>query len=239
MKILYRIYQFCIAYPLLLVATLLTAVSTTIGCLLGGGKWWGYFPAHLWSKCWCVLMGVKVIVENHHLIDHSTSYVFVANHQSSYDIFSIYGYLNHSFRWMMKKSLEKIPLVGTACKCAGHIMVDRSSPTAILNTLELAKKQLKNGASIVVFPEGTRSIDGKMTNFKRGAFKLATDFQLPILPITIDGAYKVMRRDSLLINPGTIRLILHEPIKIDQDINLVDLMDKTHKIIKQDLTLQS
>ena len=157
-------------------------------------------------------MFVRVEVRNRHLINKRTSYVFVANHQGAYDIFSIYGYLGHNFRWMMKKSLEKVPFVGLACKSSGHIMVDRSSPSAIKATMDEAKEKLRDGMSLVVFPEGNRSLNGRMKEFKRGAFKLALDFNLPVVPITIDGSFKVLPRTTYNITPGKIILTIHEPI---------------------------
>ena len=102
--IFYRIYQICIMLPLLLVATVLCGFVTVAGCALGGGKWWGFKPASLWGRLWCVLAGVRVQVRGRDNINPGTSYVFVANHQGAYDIFSIYGYLHHDFRWVMKQS---------------------------------------------------------------------------------------------------------------------------------------
>ena len=160
--------------PVLLVSTVITATVTAIGSILFGGRWWGYWPAHIWARIFCLFTMVKVTVKGRDNISSGTSYVFVANHQSAYDIFAIYGYLNHNFKWMMKKSLEKIPLVGYSCKRSGHIMVDRSTPQAIRQTIENAEKQLKNGMSLVVFPEGSRSFTGKIGRFKRGAFMLAS-----------------------------------------------------------------
>ncbi len=212
MKYVLRFYQWIIACPILVVLTILTATITIVLSLLGMGKWAGYYPPKLWAKCWCWLMFVRVEVRNRHLIDKNTSYVFVANHQGAYDIFSVYGYLGHNFRWMMKKSLEKVPFVGIACKSSGHIMVDRSSPSAIKSTMDEAKSKLKNGMSLVVFPEGTRTRNGKMQPFKRGAFKLALDFNLPVVPITIDGSYKVLPRNTYNITPSKIVLTIHAPI---------------------------
>ena len=212
MKYLLRIYQWVIVCPILLTLTILTAVLTVLLSLLGMGKWAGYYPPKLWAKFWCWLMFVRVEVRNRRFIDKKTSYVFVANHQGAYDIFSIYAYLNHNFRWMMKKSLEKVPFVGIACKSSGHIMVDRSSPSAIKATMDEAKEKLRDGMSLVVFPEGARSWDGKMRPFKRGAFKLALDFNLPVVPITIDGSFKVLPRTTYNITPGKIVLTIHEPI---------------------------
>lgn len=215
MKYLFRIYQWLIAIPVLAVATILTALSTSIGSILGGGKWWGYYPPMLWSRLFCLLMFVRVSVEGRENIDRKTSYVFISNHQGAYDIFTIYGYLNHNFKWMMKKSLEKIPFVGFACKRCGHIFVDRSCPSAIKNTMNIAKKTLRGGMSLVVFPEGARTWNGKMRAFKKGAFKLAVDFDLPIVPLTINGSFDVMPRTTYNIKPGKIKLIIHKPITIE------------------------
>ena len=214
MKILSFLYQWLVAIPILVVVTIIIALATSIGSILFGGKWWGYYPPHFWAKCWCWLFFIKVKVENLELIDKQTSYVFVANHQSSYDIYSIYGFLGHNFKWMMKKSLEKVPFVGMACRCAGHIMVDRSSAAAVKKTMDNAKRTLRDGMSLVVFPEGARTWNGKMRSFKRGAFKLAADFNLPLVPITINGAFDVMPRTTYMIKPGrTITLTIHRPIE--------------------------
>lgn len=211
--LLYRIYQIFIMLPLLLVATILAATTTVVGCALGGGKWWGFYPASLWGRLWCILAGVKVDVRGRSNIDTSTSYVFVANHQGAYDIFSIYGYLHHDFRWMMKQSLRRIPLVGFSCAVSGQIFVDNSTPSAIRRTMQKAERQLSEGRSVVVFPEGSRTPDGKLHAFKRGAYTLAVEFGLPVVPVTIDGAYRVMPRTAWLPRPGRITLTIHRSIE--------------------------
>lgn len=207
-----RLYQFLIAAPLLIVLTVLAALLTSIGSLLGGGRFWGYWPAHLWARAFCVLCLVRVTVEGRENISRKTSYVFVANHQGAFDIFSIYGYLNHDFRWMMKKGLERIPLVGYSCKVSGHIYVDNSSPAATRHTMAEAEKRLRDGMSVVVFPEGSRTRDGRMHRFRRGAYMLAMEFALPVVPITIDGAFGILPRGASLPRPGHIKLTIHKPI---------------------------
>lgn len=228
----YRIYQFLIMMPVLLVLTILTATTTIVGSALGMGKTFGYYPAHWWARAFCWFTLVKVVVKGRENIDPDTSYVFVANHQGAYDIFSIYGYLNHQFRWMMKKGLMKIPLVGYSCKVAGHIYVDNSTPGAVRATMQTAEKQLSKGMSVVVFPEGSRSLDGRMHSFRRGAFTLATEFKLPVVPITVDGAYKVMPRKAWLPRYGTITLTIHKPIEAGPDgHDLPSLMEESYKAI--------
>ena len=218
MKILfYRIYLLVVALPLLLVATVLCGFATMAGCALGGGHWWGYHPAALWGRLFCILTFVKVSVRGRDNINPDTSYVFVANHQGAYDIFSIYGYLRHDFRWMMKQGLRNIPIVGYSCAISGQVFVDNSSPAAIRRTMQAAEKQLAAGRSVVVFPEGSRTLDGHLHAFKRGAYTLAVEFGLPVVPITIDGAYHVMRRNTWLPRPGHIVLTIHKPIEAGSD----------------------
>lgn len=232
MMFFYRIYQFLIMIPLMLVITVLTSLTVALGSMAFGGKFWGYYPAKYWSRLMAWLTLVRVTVRGRENVRKGTSYVFVANHQGAYDIFAVYGWLDHNFVWMMKKSLERIPLVGFACKCAGHIFVDRSSPTALHETMATAERRLAGGRSVVVFPEGTRTKTGRLGTFKRGAYLLATEFNLPVVPITIDGAYKVMPITARLPRPGNIRLTIHKPIEAAEgghDLNA--LIDQSRNAI--------
>lgn len=232
----YRIYQICVMLPLMLVITVITALTVAIGSILFGGRIWGYYPAMIWSRLMAWLTFVRVTVSGRENVSKGTSYVFVANHQGAYDIFSIYGWLGHNFKWMMKKGLQKIPLVGYACLRAGHIYVDKSSPTAIRHTMEKAEKQLAGGMSVVVFPEGTRSHTGRLGTFKRGAYMLATEFGLPVVPITIDGSYDVMPLSAKLPRPGHIHLTIHKPIIAqDNKHDLTALMQQSRDAIASSL----
>lgn len=213
MMFLYRIYQFVVMLPVLLVATVLAVVFTLLGTIVGLGRSAGYYVPKWWARVFCFMTFVRVKVYGRENISKGQSYVFVANHQGAYDIFAIYGYLGHNFRWMMKKALEKIPLVGFTCRVSGHIYVDTSTPAATRETMETAEKRLAGGMSVVIFPEGARTPDGKLKRFKRGAYILATEFSLPVVPVTIDGAYSVMPRSARLPRPGVIKLTIHRPIE--------------------------
>ena len=229
---IYRIWFFLIALPILVVITILTATVTVIGCALGGGKFWGYYPAAFWGKCFCWLSLVRVTVRGRENIDRHTSYIFVANHQGAYDIFSIYAGLPHPFRWMMKASLRSIPVVGYACQVSHQIYVDNSSPAALKHTMERAQTLLSHGTSLMVFPEGARTWDGKMRRFKRGAFTLAQEFQLPVVPVTIDGAFKVMPRFRKTPRPGHITITIHKPIAPpDSPRSLIAVADESARTI--------
>jgi 1-acyl-sn-glycerol-3-phosphate acyltransferase len=155
-------------------------------------------------------------------VNPKQSYVFVANHQSALDVFAVYGWLPNNFKWMMKKELRKIPFVGTACAVAGHIFVDRSNPRAALQSVELVKKELVDGISTVIFPEGTRTKTGEMGRFKQGAFKIAMDLKLPVVPLSLSGFYDAMPSGKAFVNPhARVHLHIGEPVDLSQfeDIN--------------------
>ena len=192
LTILYRIYQLLIVLPLGLLATLLTALSTSLGCMLGNGNFWSYWPGRLWGIVMCRLCLFPVHVEGRENIKPGQSYIFMSNHQGAFDIFLIYGFLRRPFKWMMKKSLRKVPFVGYACEKADFIFVDNSSPAAVQQTMEQAREILRDGMSLMIFPEGTRTKTGEVGRFKKGGFILAQEVGLPIIPITLDGPFQVL-----------------------------------------------
>ena len=214
MKILYYIYQLIVFLPLFIVLTILTALTTIVGCTLGGSRVWGYWPGRIWSWLTCRLLLLPVKVEGRDKLDAKASYVFVANHQGSMDIFLIYGFLHRNFKWMMKKSLKKIPLVGFACQKARFIFVDRGSQHGVKRTIQDARKTLQGGMSLMVFPEGSRTFTGQMRPFSKGAFMLADELQLPVVPITISGSFEVLPRTKgfNFVSYHRMHLVIHDPI---------------------------
>lgn len=214
MRLLYCIYQVFVAFPITIVATIITALVTGLGCTLGNGHFWGYFPGHCWSWIITRVFLLPVKVEGRENIEHGHSYVFVANHQGAFDIFLIYGFLRRNFKWMMKHQLKKIPFVGYACKKSHQIFVDKRGPSKIRQTYDNARKTLSSGMSVVVFPEGARSFTGHMGTFKKGAFMLADELQLPVVPLTINGTFDVMprTRDWHFAKWHPLTLTIHQPI---------------------------
>ncbi len=215
MKYIYRLYQTCIVLPVFLLASVVTALTTVVGCLVGNGHTWGYYPGKYWSRLIVRMMLLPVKVEGREHLRQDQSYVFVANHQGAFDIFLIYGFLNRNFKWMMKRSLRKVPLVGTACVYAHHIFVDRSGVSKIKATYDEARAVLRDGMSLVVFPEGARTFTGHMGKFRRGAFMLADELQLPVCPLTINGSFQVMprMRDWHWVEWHPLTLTIHKPIE--------------------------
>jgi len=213
-RVIFFVYQWLFAFPILLVITILVAVSTILLSPLLPNSTLSYYPARCWARVFCSLCFVKVKVSGLEYLEGGQSYVFALNHQSIFDVFVVYGWFPIIFKWMMKAELRKIPLVGKACEAAGHIFLDRSSPIAAKRSLQKAGASLKNGVSLVVFPEGTRTYTGEMSSFKRGAFRVATDLSLPVVPVTLRGSFDRLPRNSVNVLPGTIEIIISPPIDI-------------------------
>ncbi|HPD65211.1 MAG TPA: lysophospholipid acyltransferase family protein [Bacteroidia bacterium] len=167
-----------------------------------------------WAQIILFLTPVKTKIYGRNNIQKNKSYVIIANHSSQYDILLLYAKLGVDFKWVMKKELRAIPGLGAACERMEHIFIDRSTPLGALDTIEKAKKRIVNGTSVIFFPEGTRSRNGEISSFRRGAFKFAFDLGLPILPVTISGTYNVLPPKSWNVRPGTISLHIHPPIDI-------------------------
>lgn len=213
-KILYKVYQTFIAIPILAIATIVTVLEIAIGTAIGNGHFWGYYPGRWWGRIFIKTLLLPVTVEGLEHLEKDQSYVFVANHQGAFDIFLIYGYLGRNFKWMMKHQLRKIPFVGYACEKSHQIMVDRRGPSKIRKTIDDARAILEQGYSVTVFPEGARSFTGHMGKFKKGAFMLADELQLPVVPLTINGSFDVLprQRGFSLVDWHPLRLTVHEPI---------------------------
>lgn len=215
MKYLYRTYQLLIALPLIAIYTVITSLMVIIGCTIGNGHFWGYYPGKWWAQFIIRILMLPVKVEGRENLVKGQSYVFVANHQGSFDIFLIYGFLCRNFKWMMKRQLRQMPFVGKACEAAHHIFVDKRGASKIRATYDNARQTLQGGMSLVVFPEGARTFTGHMGVFKRGAFMLADDIELPVVPLTINGSFDIMprTRDMKWVLWHPLRLTIHKPIQ--------------------------
>ena len=211
----YVLYQFLIAWPLFLVLTIFTALFTI--CFV---HWRNAEFVHreqqFWSKASFRLMFLPVSVDGFEHIQPNQSYVFVANHQSMFDVWLVYGWLPVVFKWLMKAELRRIPFVGTACKAAGHIFVERNNAKASVESLREIEKQLTGGVSTVIFPEGTRTRNGEIGRFKRGAFQIALDLGLPVIPLSISGCYEIMPKGALTVHHHPAHMHVGEPIDLKQ-----------------------
>jgi 1-acyl-sn-glycerol-3-phosphate acyltransferase len=174
----------------------------------------GYFAhwcARTWSRWILRTTGVHVDVSGLEQLDPKGTYVFVANHQSIYDIPILFGSLPHQLRIIAKESLGNFPVIGWHLRRTGHMLVDRSRPDRA-KIFGWASRLTSNGLSLILFPEGTRSRDGHVAKFKGGSFFLALEAGLPVVPLSIVGSRHVMLKGRLAAYPGRVRLVVHPPI---------------------------
>jgi 1-acyl-sn-glycerol-3-phosphate acyltransferase len=159
------------------------------------------------------IAGVRIVMEGEENIPAGAC-LFMANHTSAVDPVAVYVAIPRRIAFMAKKELFRIPLIGWAMQLAGFIPVDRSSREAAAASADVAAEQLRAGASMVIYPEGTRSPDGRLLPFKRGGFLMAIRGGRPLVPMTITGAEHLLPKGEMWIRPGEIRLRFHPAIDV-------------------------
>ncbi len=169
--------------------------------------------ARFWGRAILVVSRIPVEVEGLSNIVPGQSYIFMANHQSNFDIPVLLGYLPVQFRWLAKAELFKIPVFGRAMRGAGYVPIDRFNQESAFESIRQAAGKIKYGVSVMIFPEGTRSPDGRIKPFKKGGFVMAVDSGVPIVPIVIRGTREIMAKGQLRINTGDVRMVIKAPIE--------------------------
>ncbi|MDM8526471.1 lysophospholipid acyltransferase family protein [Desulfococcaceae bacterium HSG8] len=169
--------------------------------------------AGIWAKSILLASCVPVRVRGISNLDPARSYIYMANHQSLYDIPVLLAHLPVQFRWLAKTELFRIPIFGQAMYRAGYISIDRSDRKSAFNSLKMAAETIRNGVSVLIFPEGTRSKDGNIVPFKKGGFVLAVDSGVPVVPVIIHGTGSIMAKKDLLIRPGDVILEIRTPVE--------------------------
>jgi 1-acyl-sn-glycerol-3-phosphate acyltransferase len=177
--------------------------------------------ARLWGRVALRTNGVRVRLEGMEHICGQGPYIFMSNHQGSYDIFALLGHLPFHFKWLAKKELFSIPLLGWAMAAAGYISVDRKGTRDTVKAMNGAAQKIRNGVSVVVFPEGSRSPNGSIQPFKKGGVRLAIKSKVPIAPVASVGSREIMPKDRLSLAPGEIRIRIGESIQT-RDCSLKD-----------------
>ena len=181
--------------------------------------------ARAWARAILATTGVRVQVSGLEHLQPGRSYVFAANHQSIYDIPIVFTSIPWQLRIVAKESLGRIPFMGWHLHRAGHLLVNRRNPGA--DIVEKMARLVRDGSSLIVFPEGTRSADGVVGRFKKGSFAVAVDAGLPVVPVTITGSSHVMKKGRLMVCPGQVQLVVHPPVPTagiarDQVLSLAD-----------------
>lgn len=185
-----------------------------------------------WGKGCNWAGGLKITIKGGENIPIDTPAIFVSNHQSNFDIPIIYSSLPIQFSWLAKQELFRVPLFGAAMKSVGCIPIDRSNRRKMMHSINAAARKIKDGTSVIIFPEGTRSPDGQLQPFKKGALLIAAKAKVPVIPIAIHGSYQRLPKDKFQVSSGRVSIEFLPPINTDTDnSNLDELTDNAHQQI--------
>lgn len=196
-------------------STILWATVSILGSLVSGSGRLQHFCMRRWSKDNLWLSRARVEIEGLDNIAPVRPQILVANHSGLHDILSLAAHLPIQFRWIAKKSLFRVPFMGWHMRRSGYIAIDRENPRDAAKSIMDAAGVIRNGVNAIAFPEGTRSRTGSLGDFHSGAFSLALRTGVPLVPITLDGSYRVIAPKTLQVNPGTVIRI-----KVDRPIDL-------------------
>jgi 1-acyl-sn-glycerol-3-phosphate acyltransferase len=199
--------------PLISVYTIVLGTLSLSSSLVDRRGRFAHRCARWWAKLILGTTGVRVHACGAERVRQDASYVFASNHQSIYDIPIVFATIQRDLRIVAKASLGRFPFLGWHLRLAGHVLVDRDRPGA--GVVKRMRRLVADGASVIVFPEGTRSVDGNVGRFKGGIFLMAIETQLPIVPVTIEGSRHVMKKGRLMVCPGEVTLTVHDPIPTD------------------------
>lgn len=201
-----------IIFPFFFIATFVFSFLAFVSAFWDPSGNLSHRVASQWATVLLKLTGVRVEILNLETLTPGQPYIFAANHQSAFDILALLSKLKVQFRWLAKDSLFRIPLFGWAMKRTGYIPINRSQAKQAYQSLLQAAQKIKEGTSVVIFPEGTRQQGGPMGPFKKGGFVLSLKSRQPIVPVSIQGSGQILPKKGLTITPGTIRVILGKPI---------------------------
>lgn len=187
----------------------------------------------IWTKAVLFIYGIKVNIYGQENIDAGKGKIYISNHASYLDIFVQLAYLPDNVRMIYKKEINKVPLLGWAMMCAGFVALDRDRVRDAMKSLDKAAERVRNGLSVVIYPEGTRTSDGNVGEFKRGMFFLADKSKADIIPVSLSGTFKLMPGGSSKVKPGTVDMVIDKPVKYRKDKELLnEIRDIVIKNIK-------
>ncbi len=213
----YRMIRFIGLNSLIIIHTILFCLWAGVMTLFGfSGRSIHFRVAVPWARVILWLSGTKVDVKGRESVDPEIPRIYMTNHQSYFDIWGLLAFLPVDFKFILKQELMKIPLLGFAMRRAGYIGIERKDPRKAVHSLRIAAERIKNGASVLIFPEGTRSIDGHLQEFKRGGFKLALKSGCDIVPVVVKGSMHIMPKGSFRIRKGNFALSIGNPIPVGE-----------------------
>lgn len=219
--------------PIIILFTgLMSLLSVCCSFVDGSGKS-QHWCARNWSRLIFWVSRVHLAVKGLDKLEPGKGYVFVSNHISIFDIWAFLAHIPFQFRFAAKISLFRIPFLGWHMRRIGYIPVDHRNPRRTLQSYAKVAERIENGISVAIFPEGSRTTDGVVSEFKRGAFMLPRHAKAPIVPVTIIGSHLRLKRGRILIYPGPMEMVVHDPITWEEyrEWNLAELAARTRDIV--------
>jgi 1-acyl-sn-glycerol-3-phosphate acyltransferase len=191
------------------------------------------YVARPWAKTILWASGIKVRAKGQENVDPHFPRIYMTNHQSYFDIFALLACLPVNFKFILKQELMRIPFLGIAMRRARYIGIERKDPRKAVQSINEAAEKIKSGASVLIFPEGTRSIDGRLQPYKKGGFHLALRSGCDIVPVTICDSYRIVPKGSLKVNKGDFSMHIGKPISIKgyDKTNMTQLMENVRNVM--------
>lgn len=217
------------------VTTVLGIVAIVAG-LVTGRRTIVFRLGRIWARAHLKVMGIAPVYSGLEHAEGLNPRIFLANHISALDIWVLTAVLPVTTRFVSKRSVFWIPVLGQAMALAGFIPIDRKDRASAIRSLSSVAEPIRRGASVILFPEGTRSRDGRLGRFKRGAFHLALDAGVPVVPVAISGTFQVIRPRSIIVRPGAVHVTFAPPIDVAAYAgNLDGLVEKVRSEIASHL----
>jgi 1-acyl-sn-glycerol-3-phosphate acyltransferase len=216
------------------IATLLLSLVALISIPLDRSGKTYHWSAKTWARIILWVYRIRITVRGQERLDPARHYIYVSNHASGFDIPVVLAGINDQIRIVLKKELTRIPIWGWALKWGYYIPIDRSNPKTAVRSLEDAAQRMREGASVLLFAEGTRTLDGNLQQFKRGAFSLAVKSEVPVVPLTINHSFGIQPKGTLQVRGGSVVLVLGDPIPTSGPEGITDdrrLMERVHQVI--------
>ncbi len=225
-----------VTIPLVYLATIFWGSLSMLASLVDSGGRRQHWCAKWWARTLVALSGSTVTIRGMENLEPGRTYIYAGNHQSYMDIPVLFGYLPVNFRIMAKSTLFLIPFLGWHLSRSGHMPIARDNPIRAARSVLAAASHVRSGIPVFVFPEGGRSTDGRLQEFKAGTFLLAIKAGVPLVPVTLNGTRRLLKMQSWYLRPARLELVIHAPIPTEglRSENAAALAEKVKAIIASD-----
>jgi 1-acyl-sn-glycerol-3-phosphate acyltransferase len=210
---------FYLAVPFVVIVSIFYSIAGVIATLVDRSGRLYHVMFQQWSKATLWLLRIRVRMRGAENLDPGRNYVFLPNHSSYLDIPVLAATMPQPIRLIFKQELTKVPIWGWALLISPHIRIKRTDARDAMASIERAAREIHDGASVVIFPEGTRTATGQPGEFKRGGFLLATKSGVPLVPVAIQGTYALLSRHERKVRPGSVELVIGKPIPNPGNLN--------------------